>query len=953
MNRFYLKIILPSILSILFFTLTIFLIIIPHFQQNIMNGKREMIKELTNSAWSILSKYENDERNGLLTREEAQKTAVSRIEYLRYGDENKDYFWITDMHPQMIMHPYRSDLNGKDLSDFIDPHGKRFFVDFVNVVKASDHGYVDYMWQWKDDSLHIVPKLSYVRLFKPWNWVIGTGVYIEDVKKEIKALTKKLVWISIFISILIASLLLYISQQSLKIEKGRLDAEKSLQISKDRYKTLVEAATEGLIMLIDGRISFLNNVICKMTGYESGDLINFSIAEFIGENNNKDIVDAFSKNIIKEGQYEINLKKKEGGFIEALVTSSTTFLYEKQVNVIIVKDITLDKRINTVSIDYQKLINSVDLGFFRIRIDNKGKFILANETALRILGCADFSELTDITIFDLFISLEERKSIRNDLLEHGFIKNRLIRIRKINGEYATLTITLVGIVNDNSERVIFDGMVEDISLQETFRAESIRIISELKAGSFMMEQSLKPFSDALFTIDSDSTIKQAIDLLPKFKTDCLLVTKGENIYIGIITSTDIQKRVLGLKLSLDNPVYLIMSAPITSVLDSMSVAEGIRICEDAKINHLVLRDESDTIYGVLNLNKVYRALKDSLYFFNTNISKAQTIEEIRACYKSMQLFIKPLIISGLSVAYVTNITSAFSDALTRRIIDLAIEQIGKPPVDFAFICMGSEGRSEETLFTDQDNAIIFEKPSNDNEKHLYNYFNKLGTIICNDLDFVGYTFCKGNIMAKNPQWSQPIDVWEKYFANWITTPDPQNLLDASIFFDFRCIYGEDFIVDRLRKNVKTLIKASPLFRYHMANNAYSIKLSQIGSSGIIGDKNNDLFDLKYAVSIIIIIARVYALNNDISVTNTLERLSALKAKQIISPTTIDEMYYVYDYLMKLRLKNQIYLNDNHLPLSNTINVKKMLDVDLSILKKVLSLIPSYQNKIALDFKLSP
>jgi hypothetical protein len=90
MQKNYLKIILPTILSILLFILTIFLIIIPRFQQNIMNGKREMIKELTNSAWSILSKYENDEKDGLLTREEAQKTAISRIQYLRYGEENKD-----------------------------------------------------------------------------------------------------------------------------------------------------------------------------------------------------------------------------------------------------------------------------------------------------------------------------------------------------------------------------------------------------------------------------------------------------------------------------------------------------------------------------------------------------------------------------------------------------------------------------------------------------------------------------------------------------------------------------------------------------------------------------------------------------------------------------------------------------------------------------------------------
>ena len=147
---------------------------------------------------------------------DAQQKAIAEIKQIRYGEEMKDYFWITDMQPNMIMHPYRSDLDGKSLNDFKDPHGKRLFVEFVNVVKKDEQGYVDYMWQWKDDSLRIVPKLSYVKLFKPWGWIIGTGIYIEDVKKEIKALTQKLIWISIGISVLIALLLLFISQQSLK-----------------------------------------------------------------------------------------------------------------------------------------------------------------------------------------------------------------------------------------------------------------------------------------------------------------------------------------------------------------------------------------------------------------------------------------------------------------------------------------------------------------------------------------------------------------------------------------------------------------------------------------------------------------------------------------------------------------------------------------------------------------
>ena len=134
MKKFHLRIFLPTILSMLLFILTIFLILIPRYQQNIMDGKREMIKELTNAALSILSKYETDEREGILDREEAQKTAISRIQYLRYGNENKDYFWITDMHPTMIVHPFRNDLNGQDLTNFTDPHGKKLFVEFVEFV---------------------------------------------------------------------------------------------------------------------------------------------------------------------------------------------------------------------------------------------------------------------------------------------------------------------------------------------------------------------------------------------------------------------------------------------------------------------------------------------------------------------------------------------------------------------------------------------------------------------------------------------------------------------------------------------------------------------------------------------------------------------------------------------------------------------------------------------------
>ncbi|MGD9327497.1 MAG: cache domain-containing protein, partial [Cyclobacteriaceae bacterium] len=149
-----------------------------------MDKKKEMISELTNTAWSLLEEFDNETLNERITQEEAQKAVVAKIEQIRYGDENKDYFWIIDEHPTMIMHPYRPELIRKDLTDYQDPNGKKLFVEATKLVNQDGEGFIYYMWQWKDDSTRIVPKLSYVRGYKPWGWIIGTGIYLEDVNEE-------------------------------------------------------------------------------------------------------------------------------------------------------------------------------------------------------------------------------------------------------------------------------------------------------------------------------------------------------------------------------------------------------------------------------------------------------------------------------------------------------------------------------------------------------------------------------------------------------------------------------------------------------------------------------------------------------------------------------------------------------------------------------------------------
>ncbi|MCI0522684.1 MAG: cache domain-containing protein, partial [Bacteroidales bacterium] len=166
-RRFLLKVDLPAMLAFILFAGMIFLYLIPAFEKVMMERKRNLIHEMTSSVYSLLEHYHSMEAEGLLNSLTARAEARSAINAIRYGEDLKDYFWITDMHPRMIAHPYRPDLNGKDLSDFHDSMGKAIFVEFVRAVSSEGESYVDYMWQWNDDSTRIVPKLSYVRLFEP------------------------------------------------------------------------------------------------------------------------------------------------------------------------------------------------------------------------------------------------------------------------------------------------------------------------------------------------------------------------------------------------------------------------------------------------------------------------------------------------------------------------------------------------------------------------------------------------------------------------------------------------------------------------------------------------------------------------------------------------------------------------------------------------------------------
>jgi len=319
--------ILPALLAILLFSGVVFLYLLPSLGRVVIDQKRLMIRELTETSWNVLARFEAEERAGLMTREAAQEAAVAQVRSLHYGQQSKDYFWIIDMVPRMVVHPYRPDLEGSDLTDLADPEGKLLFVEMVQVVQQDGAGYVDYMWQWKDDPQRIVPKLSYVKGFTPWGWILGTGVYTEDVGAEIAALKCNLQRASWIILGLVSLLMFLLLRAGFLAESGRLRVKAALQNSEEKYRSLVESAGEAIIMAIEGEGLYANTSLLHLLGYERQEFSLLDAGEVILPTteeieNDRRHWQAVTHGIETPSRYEAELLCRDGQLMRVMLTVS-------------------------------------------------------------------------------------------------------------------------------------------------------------------------------------------------------------------------------------------------------------------------------------------------------------------------------------------------------------------------------------------------------------------------------------------------------------------------------------------------------------------------------------------------------------------------------------------------------------------------------------------------------
>jgi CBS domain-containing protein len=473
------------------------------------------------------------------------------------------------------------------------------------------------------------------------------------------------------------------------------------------------------------------------------------------------------------------------------------------------------------------------------------------------------------------------------------------------------------------------------------------------------ELSLQFFSNSISSVirrnvlfcSANNSIKDAAILMKQHRCGSILI-KQSGRFIGITTDQDFRNKVVADELKISNPISDIMSSPLISIQEHSSVFEAFIKIVKAEIKHLaVINNENDAI-GVISNSDLINAQGKLPFLFIKEINKAVSYKEISKKQKQLPQSISTLINEGAKAQNINNFVTAITDAILEKLITFAIDELGPPPVKFAFMVMGSEGRKEQTLKTDQDNAIIFEDVNEEELESVNAYFLKLGEHVCNMLDKTGYDFCKGNIMAKNPKWCQPVSIWKKYFKEWIYNASPEALLQISIFFDFRLGYGDSNLVNELRQYLFDILGNGKGFFKYMAANTTHFRLP-IGFFGnfIVESKGEfkNTFDIKKPMMLVVDFARIYALQNKISATNTMERLELLYKKNVISEADYNDISHSYSYMMNLRFINQIngIINEGAEP-NNNINPKTLSRIEQQTLKEIFKKIET-RTKLQQDF----
>lgn len=445
----------------------------------------------------------------------------------------------------------------------------------------------------------------------------------------------------------------------------------------------------------------------------------------------------------------------------------------------------------------------------------------------------------------------------------------------------------------------------------------------------MLHVHLTELACPALTVAGTDSIQAVAARMSATDSRAALVLDAGGSLAGIVTDMDLRTRVLAVGLDPALPVSHIMTPDPLVIPACQTAAEALLLMARRHIRHIPLA-LPDGAFGIVSVFDLLRQYDYHAAWLVGDIHVAPDVAALTGLSQRLPAALVRMVQNAVPARDIAHSLSLVGQEIVHRLLKLAESRFGSPPIPYAFIVAGSMGRYEQTIHTDQDNAMILDD-SFVPELH-DGYFQQVAQFVSDGLAACGYMYCPGKVMATNPQWRQPLRVWREYFRQWVDTPQPAALLNATIFFDLRCAYGEESLWVRLRDDLLARTRAGSLFQTLLAGNAQAFQPPLglwgrlLAEQNAAGDKVIDL--KKRGVVPVIDLARVYALAHGLPPVNTCERLEALEAGNALNREDVRELLEALEFIGSLRLRQQArqvqagVLPDNALPLASLSSLER-------------------------------
>jgi CBS domain-containing protein len=398
------------------------------------------------------------------------------------------------------------------------------------------------------------------------------------------------------------------------------------------------------------------------------------------------------------------------------------------------------------------------------------------------------------------------------------------------------------------------------------------------------------------TIDAAATIQQAARKMVDERVSAILVM-DEGHFCGITTDRDFRQRVVARGLPVDTSIRDIMSGNPISIDSGDLAYEAALTMMQNKIHHLPVTEDGKLI-GMVSRSDFMRIETEHPLYLVNDIAKQTTVAGIVEACKRLPALIANQISADADGEQLGKFITTITDSVTQQLCRIGESELGSPPCTYAWVALGSQGRHEQSARSDQDNALVLDDSATDADDE---YFKALARIVNDGLDACGYVYCPGDVMASNPDWRKPLQVWKwkKYFNKWITVPEEIALMHANIFFDLRCIYGDTRLVDELKESIRTDAKRNELFLALMAKNAMNFQPPLGFFRQFVleksGEHKNTLDIKKHGI-------RALAAG-EVRITTRNRLRAAAKAGEITEPDAAS-LIDALDFIEKLRVEHQ-------------------------------------------------